>query len=334
MTRACIIIALIALITACSGQSGKLRIEGQMKGVNEDNYLILSTDGGLSTIDTLHIKEGEFTYTCELDDKATYHIIFPNMTDVVVWGHSGDVVRLEGSSEELKNVSIKGNKENDLYTKFRHKINSLSTQDSIRDEARTFITDNTTSPVAVEVYRQHFLHNAQATKDDQQALLKQLIDAQPDNQQLVSFRNTMHKRAILEKGKPLPKFDLTDMDSTRHRLSDYRGRYLLILFWAAWQSASDPAFYHIQQMEDEGRAAELDILTINLDIEPTMVKDLTQDIHWPTIAPMKGWDTPYVNQLGIRTLPYAILVDRKGKVLAAGANYNKDVKPAVENILK
>lgn len=320
------------LLAACSGQQGKFRIDGEIEGINEDNFLIVSTDGGLDRVDTLHIHGGSFSYQCDLETEATYRIVYSNQSQLLVWGHSGDALTLTAEAQNLRNARLEGNAENELYTEFRLAANLLTARDSIRHLARTFIHEHAESPVAQEVYRQYFWDDLSAPRRDQYALLTTLEAAQPDNLVLPLYRRVLKSRDALRKGRPLPAFDLTDTRHRRHRLKDYRGRYLMLVFWAAWQSTTVDAFREAHYIHEKKTADSLDVLTISLDLDTMLLDVATADYHYPTVCDRHAWASPYVRRLGLRTLPYIILVDPKGRIMAAGSDYTRDIKAATEEI--
>ena len=326
------ILTLAFLLAACGGQKGKFCLEGELKGVTEEIFLITSTDGGMDRVDTLQFDHEAFRFVCNLKDQATYRIVYPNMESIVVWGHSGDQITLKGDAQDLRNVRIEGNKENKLYTRFRLHINTLTQGDSIQEAAKDFIRDNAASPVAFEVYKQYCHNSTTSTKTTTDSLLMLMAEAQPDNMILGKYVKASKAQKQLEKGKTLPPFSLKDTKGNTHKSTDYKGRHLLLVVWAGWQSTNNNVFFNVRRLKDQGRLSNMDVLTISLDNDHNLLQAGMNTNDWPTIADLKGWHNPYIKKLGIRSVPYSILVDPQGKIVAASSNFSRDIQPELDRL--
>ena len=122
-------------------------------------------------------------------------------------------------------------------------------------------------------------------------------------------------------GQPLPAISLPDLDGTPHLLSDYRGRRVLLNFWASWCApclAEMPALVLAQ--EKFGENAPI-VVGIAMD-EPTHVRAFlaAHPVNYPIlIGQMSSPSTSL--QLGNihQVLPYSVLIGADGRILATHA---------------
>ena len=127
-------------------------------------------------------------------------------------------------------------------------------------------------------------------------------------------------------GAPLPHTEV--IDSLRQP-----GRPLLIGFWANWKGGTSVVNMHlgIALLEGNGR---LDALSYSLDVDPTMYRAGRSAYtgQWTAHCDFLGWSSPAVKRLGVHNIPYFILLDAEGKVLAQGEAYEQDIAPALKKL--
>ena len=88
-------LAVMLLLTACGPGRNSFRIEGRLRHMNQGEFYVYSPDGGIKGIDTIKVHEGRFAYETMLRDPATFIIIFPNFSELAVFGEPGKAAEIK-----------------------------------------------------------------------------------------------------------------------------------------------------------------------------------------------------------------------------------------------
>jgi len=126
----------------------------------------------------------------------------------------------------------------------------------------------------------------------------------------------------LSVGKIVPAFETKLMDGkTVHFPRDYKGKVVLLDFWATWCGPCMAEAPNVVSAYNELHNKGFEILGVSLDRENAAdkVKKVTADkgMTWPQIYDGKMWEAEIVRKYGIESIPAPILVDGDtGKVLA------------------
>jgi thiol-disulfide isomerase/thioredoxin len=134
----------------------------------------------------------------------------------------------------------------------------------------------------------------------------------------------------LTTGSVVPDFDFTDFDGKSRRFSEFRGRVVLLDFWASWCS---PCLADIPQLKNayqKYHASGFEIIGMDSetlgqkDIDASFAKDAqmrareivsTRGISWTQSTADSSFPIA-AGSFGIENLPAKILIDRSGKVIA------------------
>ena len=104
-----ILYTLIAFtLLSCGGSEGRFRLKGEFEHLRQGEFYIYSNDGGTAGFDTIRIEDGQFDYETDLRDHAIYYLLYPNLSEQVIFGASGDVITIKGDARNLKSVEVKG----------------------------------------------------------------------------------------------------------------------------------------------------------------------------------------------------------------------------------
>jgi thiol-disulfide isomerase/thioredoxin len=125
------------------------------------------------------------------------------------------------------------------------------------------------------------------------------------------------KRRMESVGQPLT-LEGKDTQGNTVNISSFRGKVLLIHYWATSYPTSLQHLSLLKDMQAKYGPENVALLGINVDAARATLEAYLQEnsIRWPQLYEPGGLDSPLVNALGILTLPTMLLVDKEGKVVS------------------
>jgi len=117
-------------------------------------------------------------------------------------------------------------------------------------------------------------------------------------------------------------FDFTQEDTLGHpvSLSSFKGKYVLVDFWASWCGPCRMANPGLVKVYNDYKSKTFTILGVSLDQEGQKDKWLAaihkDNLAWTQVSDLKGWQNAAAKQYGIEAIPQNILVDPSGVIIA------------------
>jgi peroxiredoxin len=118
--------------------------------------------------------------------------------------------------------------------------------------------------------------------------------------------------------KQAPDFTLPDINGKPVPLSSLRGKYVLVDFWASWCKPCRDENPNVVKVFQQFRDKNFTVLGVSLDKEKDpWVKAIKDDqLNWTHVSDLKFWNSLIVPMYGIESIPYNVLLDPNGVVIA------------------
>ncbi|MEO8338214.1 MAG: TlpA disulfide reductase family protein [Nitrospirota bacterium] len=137
-------------------------------------------------------------------------------------------------------------------------------------------------------------------------------------------------------GMQAEDFQLADLDGKTQSLSQYRGKIVLVNFWATWCKPCTTEMPAMQASFDKLRDKGLVVLAVNeLEDDARVREHITQYGH--TFPVLMDRDNKVANQFGVFGLPVSVFIDQEGRVqeyLKGGLLTEQKIEEIVARIQK
>jgi peroxiredoxin len=133
-------------------------------------------------------------------------------------------------------------------------------------------------------------------------------------------------------GKQVPDFSLPDADGNPVSLASYRGKYVLVDFWASWCGPCRAENPNVVKVHNEFKNKKnFAILGVSLDKDKSAWQDAVRadGLDWRQVSDLKFWNSKAVSTFQFEGIPFNLLIDPQGKVIASALR-----GPDLENKLK
>ena len=299
-------------------------------------------------------------YRIKTNDKNFAMLVLDSADKVTITGSVkdlGNTFKVEGSSEttifiEYNNLSKSRDIKLDSLNKAFQLLMETNKMDSKRMDSLSAIFEgpynsiiNQTNTLMVDkISKNTNMYSSimaiQALDPDKYSDLYKSLDAGlskkfPNDKNVIMFHEVVERMLSTNIGQFAPEISLPSPDGKEIALSSLKGKLVLIDFWASWCGPCRKEMPNVIKIYSKFKNKGFEIYGVSLDQDKEKwMEAITKDgINWPQVSDLKYWDNVAARIYNVQGIPYTVLIDKDGKIIAKNLR-GQELEKKIAEVLK
>ncbi len=353
------VLSLFVLVLFIQSCNSGFSVKGKIDNMPEQKFRIeeLGTEENILVDSGKTNKDGSFSINAKAAEESLYRIKFEQGKYILLALKNGDHASIAGDWNQLENYTVEGAQGSVALKSFlinlRENIKDIQTMQVILDSINVKPKNDSLKKAALDDLKNinaRFVEYVKKFADTTQSVASALfavniINPAYETPYITEFYKNITKRfpqsknakifadkflssvkniapANPGKGTPAPDFTGTAPDGKTVTLNSYKGKYVLLDFWASWCAPCRNESNNMVNLYNSHKDRNFTIIGISLDSskekwEEAIAKD---KLTWTHISELNGWAGTIARNYEVNAIPQYFLIDPQGNIIAKEAS--------------
>ncbi|MBR8536216.1 AhpC/TSA family protein [Carboxylicivirga sediminis] len=339
----------VALLVGCQPKS--YEVTGTLEGATSERVILKKLRKGQPVdVDTVEMVNGVFTFTGSVEAPELYFAVIDGKQQPAVFFVSNSKISITGNVDKLADIEVTGSEMTDLFMQFNDEVPGHERTQQLQQEYQMAYMSQDQDKIKI------LQEEMESILEDQRAYFKNFVDENTNNacglfiaaqmapsldleelrELIAKFEPAMAGHIYLTEVKELlepleefekaqaataegavaPDFTLKSDKGEEVSLSDFRGKYVLVDFWASWCKPCRMENPNVVKAYNDYNSKGFDVVSVSVDRDLEAWKKAIEEdgLTWTQVNADEASGVAEI--YGIQSIPSTFLLDKEGKIIA------------------
>ena len=316
MKKAILGILLIMFISCNEKTNTKFSLKGKTQDIENGTWIYLDNADSqtIDLIDSTTVENNSFVLNTKLSN-SPLHVVLRTNEDShyrFLWLENKSMT-FDASQKDFENAIVTGSNVENLGQSLRKELKNLSEENQRKKEIE-FIKEHPNSIVSAETLS---TYSTTFGKKETKELFNLFSEKNKTTKYGKIIASYIEKNQEPKIGEQFIDFEMTDLNGNQQRLSDLKGKTILLDFWASWCAPCRKENPNLVKTYKEFKPKGFEIFAVSLDEnKDNWLNAIKKDnLIWYHVNDLKGSGNEATLIYGVEGIPDSFLIDENGIII-------------------